>query len=173
MSAILRVYSALAYVIGGRTYTVGDMKEPVAEVTTPGAGYRPVQVVRVNAGARVVLWRYGHGPERFSVMQMRLLTDDGYAYCAYKVDTPVSDTDDDPSGSNIRWRAFDLSCLVPMLLNTDNARVNPVIADDYGDSGGNPVILDDSGTVNGFIYEIQAKNPSTTTAIDIEISGLG
>jgi hypothetical protein len=148
--------------------SLGSLESPVFDGTTPGTG-RLIATVTIPAGEKMMLWQYGDlGVEDFELVAIRV-KGTGYIYLAFLVDTPTSASDDTPSGTNPRWREVDVSCKIPFLLNTDAARVNPTVADEYTETSGFPTIFDDAGTVEGKVYEIAAKNASTTDAVEVEV----
>lgn len=167
MTATLRMGFWLAYVLGGRLKErVGDPGAELAEVSTPGDGHLARRVT-IAAGETAVLWKWADLND-FEVVVL-LISDSGYANIAVLADKPTSASDSTPLGTHESWRQFDLSCKIPFILNTDAALVNPVAADDNGDTAGLPTIFSDAGTVDGKVYKIAAKNPDDADDVTIEV----
>lgn len=169
MTADLRCHFAMVLVDSdGVRHSLGSFESPVFDGSVPGTA-KLRATLTIPAEGKMILWQYGdQGVEEFEALVLRV-KGDGYLYGAFQVDTPTSASDNDPSGSNERWRQFDLSCEIPFILNTDLARVNPTVADEYTETGGFPTIFDDAGTVEGRVYAVAAKNPSTTEAVEVEV----
>lgn len=147
---------------------LGSLESPVFDGSVPGTAQLRATVT-VPAGEKMMLWQYGdQGVEDFEVLVLRV-KGTGYLYGAFLVDAPTSASDHDPAGTTERWRQFDLSCKIPFVLNTDEARINPTAADEYTETGGWPTIFDDAGTTDGRVYAVAAKNPSTTDAVEVEV----
>lgn len=162
MTATLRMGFWASYIKGGRLEErIGDPQAALAEVSTPGTG-KLVREVTIAAGDTAVLWEWADLND-FELVAL-LIRDSGYAHLAILADKPTSASDSTPLGTHESWRQIDLSCKIPFLLNTDAALVNPVAADDNGDTAGLPTIFSDAGTVDGKVYKIAAKNPAAATA---------
>ncbi len=166
MTARLDAYFAAFHTLDGKTERLGKLSEPVASLTLPGTG-RLLRTVTIAPEDTVLLWDYLDQRD-FELLALRI-PGDGYLHCAYKVDTPTSASDLTPSGNDVRWREFDLSCKTPWLMNTDEARIHATLATDAGESAGLPTVLTDGASEDAKVYGVAANNPSTTESVTVEV----
>jgi len=164
MSGELSLYHAAIHRGNGRTTPVGEMIRPIAELALAGSEARSF-TLRIEPGEYKRAFVYGAPHKRFGYLEARIIGD-GFAHAFWLVDKPTDFEDEDwtPLGTHERWRQASMSCQIPFILSTDHALVHPTIATDAGDSGGLPALMSDVGTVDGKVYEVLFRNPSTATA---------
>lgn len=164
MSGVLTRFSLLALTVAGTIRRVGSSIRAAREVTiTPATTIDMEREVVVPAGGHVVVYDYDDDPD-FNLLSVEVVSDGGFLYATVKKDAPTSSTDKTPAGTCVNWHNEGMSCFAPKVWDSQRCKVNPVLADAAGDTGGFPTIMSDAGTVDGYIYKVVIYNPGTSDA---------
>lgn len=165
MSAALRTYAGLISDGPDAVFTVPTAPWPFpprTHETTITGDYKSLRRVQVAPETGLMAWDYTEYRD-FEMLALLVEPTPGYLYCWYKGDTPVSTTNLTPSGSNKRWRQFDLSCLSWSFLNTDQCRIDTAsAAQDVGETGGIPTAAGSGTLALGKVYGLYVYNPHET-----------
>lgn len=137
----------------------GSVTSPYGEVAITG-DIRGGTTVPVAADGQHVVWEYGvHGTD-WAVVFMGFVGT-GFLDLAIQVDTPVSDTDLSPSGTNTRWMHVGLTCKTPIVIGTRSVRLHASVGTWSGDSGGVPSLWSSGTELDGLIYKLMVRNRGT------------
>jgi hypothetical protein len=166
VTATLRAYSRGVVERGDRTFRFGS-EEPVKEVTITGDHILTDDEVEIPAGQTVTLWEYSASDKHFELLRFCIADQAGYVDLYWLVDKPTDAAGGDYSASGTceRWNQCDLTCTTDFCLNTDAARVNPVLADATGTTSTLPTMIGDAGTVEGKVYKVVAHNRGASDVI--------
>lgn len=169
MSAKIRVYHSLVYEKDGESASIGNPGVTLGEVSSPGTYFNKGELVPIAPQAAKMVWEYTRARD-FEILEFLIPKTGGYLNLALFVDTPVSALDLNPSGTNPRWRQFDLSCKCPLTFNTDQAILLPILADDVGSLGnGLPKVFTDGAKVTAKVYKAAVFNPALAGTADVEL----
>lgn len=161
MSGVLTRFSLLALSVSGTIRRVGSSIRAAREVTiTPATDIDMEREFTIAAGGHAVLYDYDDMPD-FNYLSAEVVSDGGFCYATVKKDAPTSSTNKTPAGTAVNWHNEGMSCFAPKTWDTQRCKVNPVLADAAGDTGGLPTIMSDAGTVDGYIYKVVLYNPGT------------
>jgi len=165
MSKVLEFYWALVLTGNGTSDVLaGSMTTPQKSVTiADGKNVRFLTIPMDASESNKVAWNWTD-TEGFEFACFWVL-DNGYVNAAVQVDTPTSEANQTPAGTTPRWNHRNLSCVAPMVLDTDRALTHATAATVSGDSAGNPTLWADGSKVDGVDSKIEFRNPGTSPVV--------
>lgn len=161
MSKVLEVYWAVVLTGDGVTDVLaGSLTTPQKSVTvTDGKNVRALTIPMDASESNKVAWTWTD-TEGFEFAIFWVL-DDGYVNAGVQVDTATSEANQSPTGTTPRWMHRNLSCVGPMIIDTDRAYTHATAGTVSGDSAGNPTLWADGSKVSGVVSKIEFRNPGT------------
>lgn len=170
MSGRLRTYFSAVYEIAGRYLRIGSLDEPVKEATLDGEHHSIEDRITVPPDSTRVAVNV-LGGTRFSFLAIQV-EGDGFLEVYWMVDTPEDeDSDPLPSGDNVRWRQRSLSCVAPMIMDTDEAVLHPTLSTEAADDGnGLPSLAGHAGALAARVYKVVLYNPHATEDVTARVT---
>lgn len=161
MSSTIEVFWAIVHRREGVAEVLaGSLQTPQKTVEVDdGKNVRAITIPLAAAASNTEAWAWAD-TGGFELAALWVLGE-GYANVAVQVDTPTSEANQTPTTTTPRWMHRNLSCVAPMIVDTDRAYTHATAGTVSGDSAGNPTLWADGSKVSGVVSKIMLRNPGS------------
>lgn len=173
MAGKIKVYHAVDLVVNGEQQPgSGSMVSPIKEASLTTALRRiPGRRILVPADTKMTIWQWSD-TNGFDYLSL-IVRGSGYLRVAWRVEPVTSETNQTPTGASKMWHHRSLSCIAPLVMDTDRVYHDSTASNVVGDSLDLPTLWSAGTKVNGVISRIAVWNEDTEDPVECELYVVG